>query len=63
MTGPCEWNPMPHVLDVNCPKCRGPAVFEFAEVVRITSSNYYLNRPARLAITITNSCGSMGFVA
>ncbi|MBX3204731.1 MAG: hypothetical protein KF764_06665 [Labilithrix sp.] len=26
---------MPHVLDVSCPKCRGPAEFEFAEVVRI----------------------------
>lgn len=35
MTGPYEWNPMPHVLEVRCPKCRGPAVFEFAEVVRI----------------------------
>jgi hypothetical protein len=35
MTGPYEWNPMPHVLDVSCPNCREPAVFEFAEVVRI----------------------------
>ncbi len=35
MTGPYEWNPMPHVLDVACPKCRGAALFEFAEVVRI----------------------------
>lgn len=35
MTGPYEWNPMPHVLEVNCPKCGAPAVFEFAEVVRI----------------------------
>ncbi|MCA9564451.1 MAG: hypothetical protein KC561_13235, partial [Myxococcales bacterium] len=35
MTGPYEWNPMPHVLDVACPTCRSAALFEFAEVVRI----------------------------
>jgi hypothetical protein len=35
MTGTYEWNPMPHVVDVRCPKCGGPALFEFAEVVRI----------------------------
>lgn len=35
MTGAYEWNPMPHVLDVICPRCQGPAVFEFAEVVRV----------------------------
>lgn len=35
MTGPYEWNPMPHVLDVRCPTCRNPAAFEFAEIVRI----------------------------
>ena len=35
MTGPYEWNPMPHVLDVTCPRCRGAAVFELAEVVRV----------------------------
>lgn len=35
MTGPYEWSPMPHVLEVRCPSCAGPAVFEFAEVARI----------------------------
>ena len=35
MTGIYDWNPMPHVLDVRCPSCRGCARFEFAEVVRI----------------------------
>ncbi len=35
MTGTYQWNPMPHVLDIQCPDCRGPATFEFAEVVRI----------------------------
>ena len=35
MTGPYEWNPMPHVLDVRCPKCQQPALFEFSEVVTI----------------------------
>lgn len=35
MTGRYEWNPMPHVVDVRCPECGEPAVFEFAEVVRI----------------------------
>lgn len=35
MTGPYEWNPMPHRVDVTCPTCRTGAEFEFAEVVRI----------------------------
>lgn len=35
MTGPYEWNPMPHVLDVGCPGCGAHAKFEFAEDARI----------------------------
>ena len=35
MTGPYEWNPMPHVVDVVCTACARHAVFEFAEVARI----------------------------
>jgi hypothetical protein len=35
MTAPYEWNPMPHTLDVKCPRCAQQAYFEFAEVVRI----------------------------
>jgi len=35
MTGPYDWNPMPHVLDIRCPKCDSLSVFEFAESVRI----------------------------
>jgi len=35
VTGTCEWNPMPHKVDVRCNNCRGLAVFEFAEVVKI----------------------------
>jgi hypothetical protein len=35
MTGTYDRNPMPHVLEVRCPDCRSPAIFEFAEVVRI----------------------------
>lgn len=35
MTGPYDWNPMPHRLDVRCPKCGEPARFEFATAVRV----------------------------
>lgn len=35
MTGPYDWNPMPHTVDTRCPTCGEAAVFEFAEVVRI----------------------------
>jgi hypothetical protein len=35
MTGIYEWNPMPHIVDVRCPKCFSHAIFEFAEIVRI----------------------------
>lgn len=35
VTGPYDWFPMPHVLDVRCPRCRGCARFEHVEVVRI----------------------------
>lgn len=35
MTGPYDWNPMPPVLDVACPRCGGAARFEFATIVRI----------------------------
>ncbi len=36
MTGTYEWNPMPHQVDVKCPTCGNHAVFEFAEIVRIS---------------------------
>ena len=35
VTGPYDWFPMPHVLDVRCPRCRGCARFEHVELVRI----------------------------
>jgi hypothetical protein len=35
VTGTYEWNPMPHKVDVRCSNCRGLAIFEFAEVVKI----------------------------
>jgi len=35
MTAMYEWNPMPHVVDINCPSCGEHALFEFAEVVKI----------------------------
>jgi hypothetical protein len=35
MTGPYEWNPMPHQTSVTCIECDGLASFEFAEVLRI----------------------------
>ena len=35
MTGPYDHNPMPHRLDVRCPRCGEPARFEFATAVRV----------------------------
>ena len=35
MTGPYEWNPMPHIVSVRCPDCGAQAKFEFAEGRRI----------------------------
>lgn len=35
MTGRYDWNPMPHRVDVKCPRCAARAEFEFAEVHRI----------------------------
>ncbi|WP_040557198.1 hypothetical protein [Reinekea blandensis] len=35
MTGTYDWNPMPHQVEINCPSCGSPCVFEFAEVVKI----------------------------
>lgn len=35
MTGTYDWNPMPHKVDVKCPRCALCAEFEFAEVCRI----------------------------
>jgi sarcosine oxidase delta subunit len=35
MTGTYDWNPMPHVVSVRCPRCSARAAFEFAEHVRI----------------------------
>jgi hypothetical protein len=35
MTGRYDWNPMPHVVAVQCPQCGAEASFEFAEAVRI----------------------------
>jgi len=36
MTGTYDWNPMPHTVDITCPSCGEHALFEFAEVVKIT---------------------------
>jgi hypothetical protein len=36
MTGTYDWNPMPHKVDIRCPSCDEYAVFEFAEIVRIS---------------------------
>lgn len=35
MTGTYEWNPMPHVVEIRCPKCSEKSLFEFAEMVMI----------------------------
>lgn len=35
MTGTYDWNPMPHQVDIRCPRCCLRAEFEFAEVRRI----------------------------
>ena len=36
MTGTYDWNPMPHKVDIRCPSCDEYAVFEFAEIVKIS---------------------------
>jgi len=36
MTECYDWNPMPHKVDIKCPSCGNHAVFEFAEVVKIS---------------------------
>ncbi|QLE85486.1 hypothetical protein FLM48_10600 [Shewanella sp. Scap07] len=36
MTGTYDWNPMPHKVDIKCPSCGEHALFEFAEVVKIS---------------------------
>jgi hypothetical protein len=36
MTRPYDWNAMPHKVDVICPECSAKAVFEFAEIVKIS---------------------------
>lgn len=35
MTGTYDWNPMPHQVDIKCPRCGLHAEFEFAQVRRI----------------------------
>jgi hypothetical protein len=35
MTGTYDWNPMPHRVDIKCPRCGLCAEFEFAQVHRI----------------------------
>lgn len=35
MSGAYKISPMPHILDIRCPKCGGDARFEFGEVVKI----------------------------
>lgn len=36
MTGTYDWNPMPHKVDIKCPSCGSRALFEFAEIVKIS---------------------------
>jgi len=36
MSGIYDWNPMPHEVDIKCPSCDEHALFEFAEVVKIS---------------------------
>jgi hypothetical protein len=38
MTRAYEWNPMPHRLDVVCPRCAARAHFAFATVVRVAKN-------------------------
>ncbi len=36
MTEAYDWNPMPHRVNVICPNCSANAIFEFAEIVKIS---------------------------
>lgn len=35
MTGIYDWNQMPHVVAIRCPRCNSEAKFEFAELVKL----------------------------
>ncbi len=60
MTGTYEWNPMPHNVDVKCPRCGQRAEFEFAEVCRIELKKdleFFKNSPLFEYRQFQDSCG------
>ena len=59
MTGPYEWNPMPHKVDVKCPQCGQCAEFEFAEVcpIRKADLDYFKDSTLFEYRRFQDSCG------
>lgn len=60
MTGKYDWNPMPHKVDVKCPRCGLRAEFEFAEVCRIelkTDVDFFKNSTQFEYRQFQDSCG------
>ena len=39
MTGPYEWNPMPHRLAVTCPSCQSQGEFEFCTTHQVAKKH------------------------
>lgn len=60
MTEIFDWNPMPHKLDVKCPKCGSMSEFEFAEIVRIELKKdveFFINSNVFEYQMFSDSCG------
>lgn len=60
MSGTYDFNPMPHKVEVKCPRCGQHAGFEFAEVARIKlreDVDFFKNSPAFEYRQLQDSCG------
>ncbi|MEM6341128.1 MAG: hypothetical protein AAF729_08255 [Pseudomonadota bacterium] len=60
MTLPYDWNPMPHVLAIECPACEAQARFEFAECVVIARKQdvSYFERSKDFEYVLTENAGT-----
>jgi hypothetical protein len=60
MTEIYDWSPMPHKVDVKCPRCKRCAQFEFAEVCRIklkSDVDFFKNNSMFEYRQFQDSCG------
>lgn len=66
MSLPYTVNPMPHTVDIRCPKCSGKATFEFAEIVRIRERkdiDFFRDSPFFEYRQYRDSCGHVWHAA